>query len=175
VNIHQMQMRYDPTADRLLWQLRTFGGELFAIWLTRRLVRQLFPPAQDMVTRAGIAQMMPGANVMPEARDMLTQAARERPLATAQFDQPFNPVPVSKPLGDEPLLPAMFKLGPGPQQAGLTLELQEQTGRRLTLQLTGDLATALVRLIEQALADADWGLVQPQPAEPAAVRPVTLN
>jgi hypothetical protein len=170
-----MQLKFDPAADRLLWQLRTFGGELFAIWLTRRLVRKLFPPAQDIVTRAGIAQLMPGANVMPEARDMLSQAARERPLATAQFDQPFNPVPVSKPLGDEPLLPAIFKLAPAPQQSGMTLELQEASGRRLTLQLTNDLATALVRLIEQALVDADWGLVQQVPAETSAARPVTLN
>jgi hypothetical protein len=176
VNIHQMQMRFDPAADRLLWQLRTFGGELFAIWLTRRLLRHLWPPMQELVTRAGIAQLMPHATVVPEARDMLAQAARERPLQTAKFDQPFAQAAAALPLGPEPLLPAGFKLSAGPQNVGLTLEMQEASGRNLKLQLSDDLSTALTRLIEQALTEADWNLVPastPAAAEPG--RPNTLN
>ncbi len=38
-----MQVLYDPQADRLRWQLRTFGGELFAVWLTRRTMLELWP------------------------------------------------------------------------------------------------------------------------------------
>jgi hypothetical protein len=176
VNIHQMQMRFDPAADRLLWQLRTFGGELFGIWLTRRLLRHLWPPMQELVTRAGIAQLMPHATVVPEAREMLAQAARERPLPTANFDQPFAQQAAALPLGPEPLLPAGFKLSAGPQNVGLTLEMQETGGRNLKLQLSDDMSTALTRLIEQALAEADWNLAPasaPVPAEQS--RPNTLN
>ncbi len=171
-----MQMRFDPAADRLLWQLRTFGGDLFGVWLTRRLLRHLWPPMQDLVTRAGIAQLMPHATVVPEAREMLAQAARERPLPTAQFDQPFTQEAAARPLGVEPLLPAGFKLSAGPQNVGLMLEMQEASGRNLKLQLSDDLSTALVRLIEQALSEADWNL---GPASPPAAtepsRPNTLN
>jgi hypothetical protein len=158
VNIHQMQMRFDPAADRLLWQLRTFGGEMFGVWLTRRLLRHLWPPMQDLVTQSGIAQLMPHATVLPEARAMLAQAARERPLPTAQFDQPFTQLATARPLGTEPLLPGGFKLSAGPKNSGLTLEMQEDGGRSLKLQLSDDLSAALVRLIEQALAEADWNL-----------------
>jgi hypothetical protein len=176
VNIHQMQMRFDPAADRLLWQLRTFGGELFAIWLTRRLLRHLWPPMQELVTRAGIAQLTPHATVVPEARDMLAQAARERPLQTAKFDQPFAEAAAALPLGPEPLLPAGFKLSPGPQSGGLTLEMQEASGRNLKLQLSDDLSTALTRLIEQALTEADWNLAPASAREAAEPgRPNTLN
>ncbi len=171
-----MQMRFDPAADRLLWQLRTFGGEMFSIWLTRRLLRHLWPPMQELVTSAGIAELMPHATVLPEARAMLAQAARERPLATAQFGQPFQHESVAQPLGADPLLPAGFQLSPVAQNAGLILALQESGGRNLKLQLSSDLSAALLRLIEQALAEADWNLA-PAPAPEAAepVRPNTLN
>ncbi len=171
-----MQLRFDPAADRLLWSLRTFGGDLFSIWLTRRLLRHLWPPMQELVTRAGIAQLMPHATVVPEARAMLAQAARERPLATAQFDQPFTQEAATRPLGPEPLLPAGFKLSPGVNNVGLLLEMQEASGRNLKLQLSDDLSAALARLIEQALAEADWSLAPataPAIAEPS--HPNTLN
>jgi len=171
-----MQLRFDPPADRLMWQLRTFGGEMFAVWLTRRLLRLLWQPLQSQVTHVGIAQLMPHATVMPEAREMLTQAARERPLPNAQFDKPFDEKAVAQPLGSEPLLPAGFKLNPGLEKGGLVLELAEAHGRSMKIQLSADLATALVRLLEQALRDADWGLTPPEaqsPAEP--VRPMSLN
>jgi hypothetical protein len=42
--------------------------------------------------------------------------------------------------------------------------------------LSDDLATALVRLIEQALAEADWNLAPASPPEAAEpTRPNTLN
>ena len=62
MNIHQMQVRYQPGADRVLWQVRTSGGELFAVWLTRRMLRLLWPPLQQMVTRAGVARLLPNAS-----------------------------------------------------------------------------------------------------------------
>ena len=44
--------------------------------------------------------------------------------------------------------------------AGLVISLREQRGRRLELKLNNDLATALLRLFDQALAGADWGLAR---------------
>jgi len=165
-----MQVRYQPAADRVLWQVRTSGGELFALWLTRRMMRQLWPPLQQLVTQAGVTQLAPQAAVLvPEAREMLAQTARERPLPQADFSQPFNPKPVAQPLGQEPLLPTAIDLGPGADGLGLKLRAREGEGRSLTLTLSNDLATALLRLLDKALAEADWGLVAP-PA-PAADAP----
>ena len=171
-----MQLKFDPAADRLLWNLRTFGGEMFSVWLTRRMLRLLWPPLQEQVTRRAIAHLMPHATVMPEAREMLGQAARDRPLQTAQFNTPFDSTSVARPLGLEPLLPAGFKLGPGAQNGALLLELNEGSGRSMTLQLSDDLSTALLRLLDQALKDADWGLGPVAvPAAAETPRPVTLN
>ena len=153
-----MQVRYQPAADRLLWQVRTQTGELFAVWLTRRMLRQLWPPLRHLVTSAGMAQVAPNATVLPEAREMMAQVARARPLAHANFSTPFDAKPVAQPLGPEPLLPTAIDLGPGADAKGLRITVREPAGRHMTLALSADLATALMRLLEQALAEADWGL-----------------
>jgi hypothetical protein len=166
VNIHQMQLRYQPAADRLLWQLRTTNGDLYAMWLTRRMVRLLWPPLSKLVTQAGIVQTLPHATVLPEAQAMLAQAVRDRPLPGASFAEPFDAKATGHPLGAEPLLPEAIDLGPGDNGQGLKLQLREDGGRRLAMQLSADLSTALLRLLEQALAGADWGLVvTPQTAD----------
>lgn len=171
VDIHQMQMRYEPTADRLLWQVRTFGGDVYAVWLTRRMLRLLWPPFQHLVTQGDLRQALPHATpaaVMPEARAMLAEQVRARALPDADFKAPFNPQAVARPLGDEPMLPQAADLGPGQDGRGLMIRLREAQGRALELRLTADLATALARLFDQALAAADWGLgpATPAPAEP---------
>jgi len=176
-----MNLRYEARADRLLWQLRTSDGQLYAVWLTRRMVRLLWPPMASLVTSAGLLQAMPHASVLPEARPMLAEAMRTRPLPGASFDQPFDTRAVQQPLGAEPLLPEAIDLGAGPGGQGLRLQLREgHGGRSITVQLTADLATALQRLLEQALAAADWGLQVGPPDAGAAgpagdTRPAMLN
>ena len=161
-----MQVRYQPAADRVLWQVRTHTGEVFAVWLTRRMLRQLWPPLSKLVTTAAVAQVAPHATVLPEAQAMMAQVARSRPLANANFSTPFDPKPVAQPLGPEPLLPTAIDLGPGDGGKGLRITVREPGGRHMALALSDDLATALMRLLEQALAEADWGLGAP--AAPAA-------
>ena len=173
-----MQVRYDPAADRVLWQVRTSAGELFAVWLTRRMVRMLWPPMHKLVTQAGVAQVVPHATVLPEAQEMMAQAARERPLPTARFNEPFDAKAVAQPLGPEPLLPEVIDLGPGADAKGLQVQVREAGGRRMALRLNDDLATALMRLLEKAITEADWGLAAAPgtptaPTEPAA--PIVLN
>ena len=171
-----MQLRYQPAADRLLWQLRTTSGDLYAVWLTRRMVRLLWPPMAKLVTHAGIAQTLPHATVLPEAQAMLAQAVRDRPLPGASFAEPFDNRPTAQPLGADPLLPDAIDLGPGDGGQGLKLQLREDGGRRLAMQLSADLATALLRLLEQALAAADWGLATASVApDRDSTRPGVLN
>ena len=164
-----MQVRYQPAADRLLWQVRTHTGELFAVWLTRRMLKQLWPPLTTLVTRAGMAQLAPNSTVLPEAREMMAEAARARPLANANFSTPFDATPVAQPLGPEPLLPTAIDLGPGNDDKGLRITVREPGGRHMTLQLSADLASALMRLLAQALAEADWGLGATGAAAPSGI------
>jgi hypothetical protein len=165
MGIHQIQLRFDATADRLLLQLRSSEAEVYAAWLTRRMVARLLPPFRQTVLKAGVQTVTPHALPVPEARQMLEQAALQRPLPGTQFNQPFVADEHSRhPLGTEPLLPDAADLRPG---AGgeLHLLLRETRGRQLDIGLTQELATALLRLMDSALAVADWGLVAPAETE----------
>lgn len=170
-----MQLRYHPGPDRLLWQVRTTDNTLYAVWLTRRMVRLLWPPLTRLVTQAGLAQVMPHATVAPEAQAMLAQAMHTRPLPGASFGEPFDTRVAQQPLGADPLLPEAVDLGPGDGGHGLKLQLREAGGRQLAMQLNADLSTALMRLLEQAVGSADWDLVSPTPPDTGSDRPSLLN
>lgn len=166
-----MQLRYDAQADRILWQLRTRTGALFAAWLTRRMLQKLWPPFIGLVTHSEVTtQVAPGAMVLPDARRMLADGARSRPLAGTDFQTPFDAKPVEQPLGAEPLLPVAIDLGPGPEGRGLMLRLRDANQRSVEIKLNDELSAALLRLLEKALAAADWGIVT-TPASADAVAP----
>jgi hypothetical protein len=157
VNIHQIQVRYDALADRLLLQVRTQQGQVYAGWLTRRLALRLHVPLQRAVARHSVVQVSPHALPVPEARAMLEQAALQRPLPGAQFDKPFEAEGSAYPLGRDPLLPAAAQLTPR-SDGGLSLVLQEDRGRRMELVLAADLASALLRLMDAAIKASEWTL-----------------
>lgn len=158
MGIHQIQLRFDATADRLLLQLRSSEAEIYAAWLTRRMVALLLPPFRQAVLHIGVQAVAPHALPVAEARQMLEQAALHRALPGAQFNQAFVADEHSRhPLGTEPLLPDAAELKPA--AAGeLHLVLRETRGRQLDIGLTPELATALLRLMDSALAVADWRL-----------------
>lgn len=169
MDIHQIQVKYDAAADRLLMQVRTRAGEVVGVWLTRRMMLRLWPHFDRAVTHVAVQRTAPDATVMPEAREMLQQAARERPLPHADFSKQFDPQPAARPLGTEPLLPTEINLTPSPTGA-LALRLREEGGRSLELRLGEELSSALLRLVEKALRASGWGLL-PDAAPPAAAAP----
>ena len=172
-----MQVIYDPAADRLLWQVRTRAGEIIAVWLTRRMVSRLWPPFLKLVTQSAVAQVTPDATALPEAREMLAQAARDRPLPSADFTTRFDATPTAQPLGAAPLLATAVDMAPGVNARGVAIRIREPSGRSVELMLSDDLATALMRLIEKALCASEWGLAAaPEPpTDPALQPPALLN
>lgn len=175
-----MQVRYDPRADRLLWQVRSADGALFAVWLTRRLVRGFWPPYQSLLAQATIQRALPQADrasLLPEARAMLAEQAMSRPLPGADFEQPFNGDARTRPLGAEPLLPEAVDIGAATADLpGVRLRVREPGGRSFSLDLHADLAAGFARLVLQAVAAADWDLtLGPSGAPSSAQAPGWLN
>ena len=172
MGIHQLQLRYDPVADRLLPSVRTHQAELYRVWLTRRMVARLVAPLRQAVARLALPRRPDAPMPVPEAQPLLEQVARERPLKDAVFGQPFAAGDHdSHPLGTEPLLPAEIDVRT-PPTGGLHIALREARGRRLELALGDDLATGLTRLLDQTLAQAEWALPQPAAAPGPGEPPV---
>jgi len=173
MGIHQIQLRFDATADRLLLQLRSSEAEIYAAWLTRRMVALVLPPFRQAVLQREVRTITPNALPVPEARLMLEQAALQRALPGTQFNQPFVADESSRhPLGTEPLLPDAADLKPGPG-GGLHLVLRETRGRHLDIGLTPELAVAMLRLLDNALAAADWQLTAGEAPAPPAAEPAS--
>ncbi len=173
MQIRQLAVHYLPEADRLLLRVNAGEGEQFALWLTRRLCVRLWPPLDSMVTKLGIAQEVakasPGATVMPEAVNMLAEAARERVLRQTDFASPFQPEAKAKLLGPDPMLVVAVELTP--LAAGhLQLAVTDSAQRRVQLRLTEQLATAVRELMGKALQQSGWGVIPETsaPPDPAA-------
>ena len=164
MDIHQIQVKYDALADRLLLQIRTRDEQLFPIWLTRRMVIRLWPHFRGMVSGLAVSRTSPTAMAVPEARDMLAEAARERALKSADFKTEFNASAAKQPLGPEPVLPTAIDLRPAKGQA-VVLVIRDAHGRSLELAFGEDLAHGLLKLVESALAASEWGLVAPAAAQ----------
>lgn len=175
MSIHQVQLRYDPVADRLLLSLRTHQAQLYRVWLTRRMIAGLAGPLQEIVARFTLPQGPGAALPVPEARPLMAEVARERPLNDLSFGEPFaSDAQDSHPLGPEPLLPAEIDLRT-PPGGGLQMALREFRGRRLELSLSADLATGLARLLDQCLGQANWSLPAAAQVAAAATGTYTLN
>ena len=95
--------------------------------------------------------------------DVLVDAARQRPLPSADFKSPFDPQPVSQPLGPEPLLPDLIDLVPVAQPKGIHIKIRETGGRGLEMH-RGEIQRALDELSDEFrlpvvlrdLADLDY-------------------
>ena len=48
--INQIQMRFVPLEDRVLWRLNTVDSSGYQFWLTRRYVKLLWPVLLKMLT-----------------------------------------------------------------------------------------------------------------------------
>ena len=160
MQIRQLALHYRPEADRLLLRVNADDGQQFAVWFTRRLCARLWPHLTSVVTRFAVAhevaQTAPNAHLMPEAREMLAQSARERVLRNTDFKTPFQDQASAHPLGSEPLLATEVQLTPLPD-GHLRLVIVDITKRNVQLQLTETLATAVRELMLEALRQADWG------------------
>jgi len=168
--IHQIQVQYESPADRLLLHMRTEAAEVYAVWLTRRMVTRLYAPFRAAVTRSSVAQTTPQSLAVPEARQMLEQAALDRPLAGADFGKPFVTTDATYPLGHEPLLPDSADLRHMGNAGQLMLAFREPRGRRIEVVMSNQLSAALLRLLDSALVVAEWGLA-PAASNAAGVLP----
>lgn len=179
MQIRQLAVHYLPEADRLLLRVNASDGQQFSLWLTRRLCLRLWPHLDGMITQLGIAQevaqVSPGATVMPEAAGMLAEAARDRALRNTDFASPFEPEAKAQPLGPEPMLAVAIELTPV-TPGHLRLVIADAAKRKVQLQLTEQLATAVRELMGKALRQSEWGVIpDATPAPETAPETRVLN
>lgn len=175
MNIRQLQIGYNIDNDRLLVRVNSTDGSEIRFWLTRRLVSRLWPTLLKTSEAVTLAALGRGADVMGEARGMMTGMARESALAQSDFDTPFDSQASKLPLGAEPLLITRVDLAP--QDKGslrIAFRHSEQVG--VEMNMNHKVLHAFCNLMQREVEKADWGfrLDWNQPVE-AGARPATLN
>jgi hypothetical protein len=156
MQIHQLQVLFDPAEDRLRIRLSTTAGEEFRLFLTRRFVRLLWPEIHKVVTASTIARVP--AAVVP---DEVVAFEREKALATTDFKTPYQEpqaeVPRRFPLGETPFLATRGRIRQ--DRPGLyRLTLDPQSGPGIELALDDRLMHSFIRLLDSAVQGADWNL-----------------
>lgn len=174
MNIHQIQVKFDPLADRLIMLVRTHDAQLFKVWLTRRMLVRLWPALGGSLGHLAAVKAAPRATVAPEARQMMAAHAKAAALNQADFDTPFADEELKSPMGDEPMLPEAVDVS-ALHNGDMRLRFRAPGGTSLELMVQEAMVHATMSLIEKAVGQAEWGLhlgeETGEPSQPLSSRP----
>lgn len=186
--IHQVQATYQVEQDRILVRLNTHTAAEFRLWLTRRMVKKLFPN----IIQASEELIAPQAQPT-DSSDLDQQAAsaikKKEALQQADFTTPYSADAQILPIGSEPLLATTVYITPD-ATGSLRLRFEEKTPdtvmpRNFEVTLGPALLIAFLHLMESVLKHTDWGIslgdpeklknISPEDIFAAAKPPYYLN
>jgi len=153
VRLHQLKIEFVAEHDRLLMRLATDSGAEVLVWLTRRCVKRLWPLLLSM------AQTTPDIALQqsPEAKRALLGFQHEKAVRQSDFSKPYEEAQRDRPLGQNPLL--VTRIQPRRDQQGRhVLGLLPTVGQGVHITLDDNLLHGVVKLIQNAVARADWDL-----------------
>jgi hypothetical protein len=167
MKLHQLKIDFDPEQDRLLMRVSTLTGQEALLWLTRRCVLRLWP----LLVGGAEAKPEIAQRPEPEVKKALLGIQHEKALSQAQFGKKYEDVPRTRPLGDQPLLVATMQRRAAPD-GRVVIGLLPTQGEGIFLTLDEPLLHGVLKLLQGAVARAEWGVKLELPwSEPAAVPP----
>ncbi len=165
MTIHQVQLTYVMEHDRILVRLNTHAGEELRLWLTRRMVRNLFPHIMEATDELIAEQITDGSHDGGD-NSALAQFKKQESLLKADFSTPFNSQAAALPIGDAPLLATALHITPL-EDRRLRIVFEENlpgaaATRSFEVTLGPELLHGFLHLLESALQNSDWGIGRQQ-------------
>ena len=149
--IKQLQARYEPLEDRILFKLHTENQQRLQAWITRRYLQLLLPTIQGQHPETG-------QSILSQKSSAIYQAASEKGQLEADYNAPYQePEQVSEPLGNRPILLTKLTLK-GLETAKPQLVLEPEVGAGIQLSYQAELMGALIKVFHQATEAANWQL-----------------
>lgn len=150
-HIQQIQARYDPLEDRILFKLLTDSQQQLQAWITRRYLQLLLPTLQGKHPQSGQA-------ILSQKSLALYQAAAEKGQHEADYASPYQaPQQPSEPLGNTPILLTKLTLK-GLETDSPQLLLEPESGSGIQMSYQAELMGALLKVFTQAIDSASWQL-----------------
>jgi hypothetical protein len=184
MHIHQFQVSYVAEHDRILVRMNSKAGQEQRLWLTRRMLRGLYPHLEKVSAQMAIP------NAAPAGHDGAAQAAvdayqRQETLHNVDFDTPFQSSNALQDAADAPLLVTTAHIQIQGKES-LVIRFEEtlagaEDTRQMEIQMQADTLIALLHVIGLAMQGSDWGLGpaaninSPAPAVPAADTDATAS
>ncbi|MBN1101836.1 MAG: hypothetical protein JXL84_00330 [Deltaproteobacteria bacterium] len=151
--IHQIQIRFVPAEDRLMFRVRTTDQREFRLWFTRRYVKLLWKGLQQV-----LAETQSVISPDPQTRQAVLSFQHEQAVAKMDFSTPYQQgSEAQRPLGDEPVLLTNIQMRPGPGKNQI-LRLHPEQGPGVELALDATWLHSFCKLLADAVRKADWDL-----------------
>lgn len=180
MDLHQIQVTYQNEEDRILFRVsfRTEDGGLEEIrsWLTRRLVRNLWPGIVKTLDSLVKLNQPQAAHASAEIISMEYQASVTQIKASGSFDIPFESAAARYPFGEKPLvlITAQFHLH---ANEPVRISFTDANKDNFEVSFTQTAMHGFCKLLQEAVRTAQWDLVLQMPsfAQPEAALRRMLN
>jgi hypothetical protein len=178
MNLERITVEFHAGEDRMLVRVFFNGSAEIQFWLTRRLLKRIWPVLLQMAQSKPDIQLQPN----PEARKAMLGMQHEKALQEVKFSKSREDPEQSRqrehPLGNAPML--VSKVRAGRNQKGQTvLSLMPGQGNGVDLALGDTLLHGLIKLMQDTAVKAEWDLTLAVPTLGAAVAedetPRTVN
>lgn len=154
MQLRQMNLAYDRQQDRLLLRLSTSDDTEYRMWLTRRMVLGMWPGMVQLVQSTPAARQ----TVHPEAKRAVVEFQREHALRETEFGAPYEADKLSPAIPGEPILVWGIQLRPAPDGNGHDLNFLPKDGAGVHVRLQDQMLHAFVKLLQDVMRSADWGI-----------------
>ena len=150
--LRQIQVSFDAENDRLLLRVNTSENVELRFWLTRRIVKRLWPILVRSLRANEETVMQP----TPERREAVLAFQHEGAVASSDFTQRFAEKQAATPLGASPILATKVRL----DRAGTAhrLAIHPAKGQGATLTLQEPILHSFCELLRRAVRVSDWDL-----------------
>jgi hypothetical protein len=144
--LHQINMQYSNTEDRILLRTSTENNDEYLIWLTRRYTKLLVDIFDKEIEKRGGTTTLGSKK---ETTKLYEEGAFEKPYV--------EETPKNHPLGENGVLAFGIKTGTD-EQGNFTLVLQSESGQGITYNLNDTLIYMFYSLLMQSIERAGWDI-----------------
>ena len=149
--IKQLNLGYDSLQDRLLLRLGLADETEITVWLTRRMVKALWPMLQGL----NVASLV-GDHVFSTQQSLENFASAIRnKVQQMDFAETYEPGRIAR--IKAPLLPSECRIL-SVDSTPSALELQSRDGNTVRIPLSAELTNALVNMLQLATKEAAWDI-----------------
>ena len=152
-NLHQMTAEYVPAQDRILFRVNTQEKLEYRVWLTRRVVKNLWGVA--------VKSFEAKPEVVEQARPQVKQAVmsmqHQQAVQSSNFGQKHDTSTTPAPDADTPLLAVATQIQEVNKNL-LRLTFVTAERKAVNLHLTQDMLHAICHIVQTAADRAGWDL-----------------